>query len=70
VTPADDHEPTVDDDPVVVRLDGPTPAGGAFMMLTYLDAQGARAPRSCATNLRIEEYDADGRWLFTTVGSI
>lgn len=70
MTSANDHEPTVDDDPVVVRLDGPTPANGAFAMMTYLDAEGATTPRSRATNLRIEEYDADGRCLCTTVGSI
>lgn len=59
-----------EDDPTIVRLDGPTPAGGAYAVLTYLDDDGLASPRSRATRMRIEEFDDDGAQLLVTVGTI
>ncbi|MCW2928503.1 MAG: hypothetical protein JWM86_2471 [Thermoleophilia bacterium] len=47
-------------DPTVRRLDGPTPAGGAYAIMTYLDAAGEVVPRSRATRANIVEYTDDG----------
>lgn len=64
------ERPADDGDPMIVRLDGPTPAGGAYAVLTYLDDAGTGVPRSRANRIRIEEFGTDGIVLATSYGNI
>jgi hypothetical protein len=70
MTPEADVPADEDRDPMIVRLDGPTPAGGAYALMTYLDDAGAGVPKSRATRIRIEEFDGDGVVLASTVGNV
>jgi hypothetical protein len=50
------------------RRDGPTPAGGAYSVMYYLDMQHNAVDKEAATVLRICEYDEQGKLLFETLG--
>lgn len=50
--------------------DGPTPAGGAYAVGTYLDENGEPVPKDEATQLEIIEYDEDGNELQSTLGTL
>jgi hypothetical protein len=48
------------------RRAGPTPNGGVESVAYYLDAGGQPAEKADAARVRIVEYDAEGRVVFTT----
>jgi hypothetical protein len=55
----------------MTRVEGPTPNGGAYSVGTYLDlATFQEVDESVATGIAIVEYDADGTFLFETIGVI
>ncbi len=48
--------------------EGPTPAGGAYSIGTFLDDDHRPVPRDEATQLSITEYTEDGEQLQSTIG--
>ena len=52
------------------RAEGPTPRGGAYSIIFYLDENHALTTKDVATHFEIAEYDADGRSFFHTSGMI
>jgi YD repeat-containing protein len=52
------------------RRDGPTPARGAYSEAFYSDDAGNEVDAERATRVVITEYDADGRRLAETWGSV
>ena len=55
-------------EPTTKRVEGPTPAGGAYSIGSYFHNDTAVAPRF-ANRLTIVEYDANGQVLNTTFGT-
>ncbi len=49
------------DDPSFLRVDEPTPSGGAYSTCTWLDDARNVVPRSQASGGEIVEYSADGQ---------
>lgn len=43
------------------RTDGPTPAGGAYAVANFLDADMKPCPKAEAVHIEILEYDQDGQ---------
>ena len=52
------------------RTCGPTPAGGAYAIAHFLDANWQPVPKSKAVNIRIFEYDATHTCINRTWGFI
>ena len=52
------------------RREGPTPAGGAYSIAHWFDADGTPCPRELATEVEIIEYDAQDAQVFRTYGEI
>jgi hypothetical protein len=65
-----DAATTGDDDPTIVRLDEPTPAGGAYAVLTYLDDDGQASPRSRGPGCASRNTTMPGTQLLVRVGAI
>lgn len=57
-------------DPAEERIDGATPAGGAYTIARYYDVSGAPAPRSRAQRVTFTEYDSDDVAIASTSGTI
>lgn len=51
------------------RLKGPTPAGGAYALAYYYDANGKPCERAKAVRVEIHECDEDGEVIARTYGS-
>ena len=49
------------------RVDGPTPAGGAYAIARF-SRDGEAAAKDCATEVELIEYAADGREIQRTYG--
>ncbi len=41
------------------RIDGPTPAGGSYAVVWFLDESGSPCEKKHAEHVQIEEYDED-----------
>jgi hypothetical protein len=52
------------------RVPGPTPAGGAYGIVRYLDAEGQPAAAAEAVTLQFDEYDAEGNLIASTSGAL
>jgi hypothetical protein len=52
------------------RIDGPTPAGGAYAVAYFRDAAGNPAEKDRAATLEVCEYDADGRCIHRTYAAV
>jgi hypothetical protein len=52
------------------RTEGPTPAGGAYAVAYWRDAQGDPCPRSEAVAAEIVEYDEDGNAIARTYADL
>jgi hypothetical protein len=52
------------------RFDGPTPAGGTYMIITYMDVNHNFATKEQATNFELVEYDAKGEPVLRTYGEL
>ena len=52
------------------RKDFPTPAGGAYVVADYLDADMQPIDKRRATRVRVVEYAADGSVVHTTVATM
>ncbi len=50
--------------------DSPTPAGGVRSEMFYMDDKGNPADESVATRCEIVEYDADGKAIQRTYGTL
>lgn len=59
-----------DQDPTTERIEGPTPAGGAYAMAHYRDDDGNPAPKGSATHVEIIEYDRHDRAIHRTHGTL
>lgn len=59
-----------------LRTEGPTPNGGAYAIAVFVkfedDPAGSyrEVERDEANGMFITEYDAEGKWLFETVGRL
>lgn len=66
-----DHCAEVHIDPATQECrNGPTPAGGAYSIATFLDDAFNPVPEADATQVSISELDADGNELQSTLGSL
>jgi hypothetical protein len=52
------------------RLAGPTPRGGAYSVIHFMDIDHNDAEEKDATHVEIVEYDKDGEQLWRTYGEI
>jgi len=52
------------------RSEGPTPKGGAYAIIFYLDDDFKLTTKDVATHFEIEEYNADGLSFFHTRGQL
>jgi hypothetical protein len=50
------------------RSEGPTPKGGAYAIIFYLDDEWDLTTKDVATHFEVIEYGADGRSFFHTRG--
>lgn len=48
------------------RVEGPTPAGGAYSILYYMDDRGDRSDKKDAVLVEIVEYDESGNVIYRT----
>lgn len=60
----------VDEDAVSARTEGPTPQGGAYAIIYYLNNDFQPIEKKFATRFEIIEYDAVGQGFFSTLGSL
>lgn len=51
-----------------LKTDGPTPAGGAYMITFFRDAEGNPVDEQDAVAAEILEYDDKGEVIFRTYG--
>lgn len=52
------------------RAEGPTPRGGAYSIIFYLDDDFHLTTKDVATHFEIEEYNTDGQSFFHTRGQL
>ena len=52
------------------RIDGPTPAGGAYAIAYFFDDDGTACPEEDAVEMRIIEYDESDKSIAFTYGEI
>jgi hypothetical protein len=57
-------------DEIVIRTEGPTPAGGVYAIAYFRDDRGNPAPKDRATQVEIHEFSADGQELRRTYASL
>lgn len=57
-------------DPHATRIDGPTPAGGAYALAQWIGPDGERATRETAAAVEAVEYDVDDRVLRRTYATL
>lgn len=48
------------------RVDGPTPNGGAYTVITYYDIEHKRVDEEVATHAELVEFDANGEQVLRT----
>jgi len=48
------------------RVEGPTPAGGAYAVAVFMDEDGAEVGKAEATRVKVVEYDSSGARLAET----
>jgi hypothetical protein len=58
----------VDVPPFSLRIEGPTPNGGAYAIALFSDENKVPCPKESAVNVEIYEYDEEGGILLTTYG--
>ncbi len=51
-----------------IRIEGPTPSGGEYAIVTFADDDGMPADEATATRCSIVEYDASGERVAETFG--
>ena len=69
--PAAGYCSTVQIDPQTQEChEGPTPAGGAYSVGTFLDENRSPVPKDEARWVDIVEYDADGDEIMSTLGTL
>lgn len=52
------------------RIDGPTPQGGEYVMVTYVKTETlAEVDKADADGVMVTEYSHDGKWLGETIGA-
>jgi len=51
------------------RIEGPTPNGGAYAIMYFMDDNGDPCAEDRAARAEIVEYDQDGNGIFRTYGS-
>lgn len=52
------------------RKDGPTPNGGTYSVVYFLDDSGELVDEAEATNVELVEFDAEGSQVFRTYGQL
>lgn len=52
------------------RVEGPTPAGGAYAIAMFMKANGTPCVKEHAEQMEITEYDKSGKVLMRTYGTI
>jgi hypothetical protein len=52
------------------RVPGPTPAGGDYGIVRYLDAHGQEATAAFAVTLELREYTRAGELITTTTAAL
>jgi len=59
---ADEHEDVGQPE----RVEGPTPAGGAYALAYFYDDARNSVPKEQSTGMEIQEFDDDGRMIHRT----
>lgn len=52
------------------RVDGPTPNGGAYSVITFLDRDGAPVAEGKAIKFELVEFDQEGEGFLHTYGTL